>query len=361
MINAKLLLSCLVLATALPAQPMQVTLPSPAPAFWFKNNFPVGAPPLRYQQWFGPGQWARTVAHPVRVSGMDLVASSTGGGQVGSTIEIEVTMGNGPAFPSPQMSSNLTNPAAPFPRAPVVVVPRGQHALGPAAAGTFPLQLSFVNEFVWDGISTVVVEIKMWNNGQGNQTRAYDLEYAQTGAFEIGRMWGLSPDPNSVTNATFFQQGNGVAMRFHYSEGVSVPYGAGCPGAGGHRPLASTSGGLPVPANSAWTQVLTKANSQKNAVLLIGGSNTMLGAAALPFDLSLIGGFGCNLWTDIVATVPALTVGGGPGAGAASVRTPIPPVTGFTGLSTYFQWLIWDDQSPNGVMAMSHGLETIFG
>ena len=122
MINATLLLSGLVLATALPAQPMQVTLPIPAPPFWFKNNFPVGAPPLRYQQWFAPAQWVRAVAHPVRVSGLDLIASSTGGGQQGALIDIEVTMGNGPAFPSPAMASNLTNPAAPFPMAPVVVM-----------------------------------------------------------------------------------------------------------------------------------------------------------------------------------------------------------------------------------------------
>lgn len=361
MINPKLVLCALVLGAALPAQPMLVTLPSPPPGVWFKNNFPVGAPPLRYQQWFAPAQWARTVGHPVRVTGLDLIASATAGGQVGSLIDIEVVLGNGPAFPTPLMAGNLTNPAAPFPTTPVTVVPRSQHTLGPATAGTFPLALTFVNQFIWDGVSTVVVEIKMWNNGQGNQTRAYDLQYAQTGAFEIGRMWGLAPDPNSVVNASFIQQSNGIAMQFHYSEGVSVPYGKGCPGGGGHVPVASTTGGLPVPANSAWTQVLSKANSQKNAVLMIGGNNAMIGAAPLPFSLSFVGGFGCDLWMDLVAAVPAITVGGGQGAGAASVATPIPPVTGFTGLSTFFQWLVWDDQAFNGVMSTSHGLQTIFG
>jgi hypothetical protein len=351
----------LALAAALPAQTQMVTLPSPAPLVWLKNNFPVGAPPLRYQQWFTAAQWARTVSHPVRVVGLDLVASATAGGQLGSVIDIEVKLANGPAFLSQLMDANLTNPSAPFPTPAVLVIPRSQHALGPATPGTFPLQLTFVREFVWDGISSVVVEIKMWNNGMGNQTRPYDLQYAQNAGFEIGRMWGLSPDPNSVVNAGFVQQGNGVAMQFRYAEGVSVPYGRGCPGAGGHLPVASTTGGLPLPANSAWTQRVSAANSQKNAVLLIGGSNTMLGSVPLPFSLGFIGGFGCDLWTDIVVTIPALTVGGGPGAGTAAVATPIPPVTGFTGMSAYFQWLIWDQQSGNGVMAMSHGLQTIFG
>ena len=355
---AKLLLPCLALATALPAQSPQL-LPSPAP-FWFADNFPLGAPPIRYQQWFTAAQWTRTVGHPVRITGLDFFAATTGLGGP-AVIDIEVTMGNGPAFVGVHMPSNLTNPFAAFPTAPVVVVPRGLHSLGASLPGTRPLQLSFVNEFVWDGESTVVVEVKMWDNGVGNVARSFDLLYAQNGGFEYGRMWGLSSDPDNVTNASIVQQGNVVAMQFHFAEGVSIPYGDGCPGQGGHIPMASTTGGLPVPANGAWTQVLSGANSQKNAVLLIGGSNTMFGAAPLPFDMSLIGGFGCELWASIDGSIPALTVGGGPGAGSAQVATPIPPVTGFTGLSVFFQWLVWDDQSANGVMSMSHGLQTIFG
>ena len=349
------------LASALSAQPQQVSLPQPPPPFWSKNNYPVGGPPMRYQQWFAAPQWARTVAHSVRITGMDLVASQTGGGQAGALLDIEVRMANGPSFVSMDMDGNLSNPFVANPLPPVVVVPRSQHLLGPATAGTYPLSLTFINDFTWDGQSTVVIDIRMWSNGTGNQPRSYDLEYTQLGGFEMGRMWGLSPDPNSVAMAAFFQQQNGIAMRFTYEEGVVLSYGAGCPGAGNAVPEASTSGGLPLPGNTLYTQVVDKANSQVNAVLLIGASNTLFGGVPLPFDMSILGGIGCDLLTDIIVTVPASTIGGGAGAGSAAIATPIPPVTGFTGLSMFVQWLIWDGQAANGVMSMSQGLEQIFG
>lgn len=362
MTRTKLLLAALALSAAsIPAQPVQVVLPQPPPPFWSKNNFPVAGPPMRYQQWFTAPQWVRTVAHPVRITGLDLVASQTGLGQAGGLLDIEVTMGNGPAFISLDMDGNLTNPFLVDPLPPVVVVPRSQHMLAAAVPGTFPLNLTFINQFMWDGVSTVVIDIKMWSNGVSTQPRSYDLEYTQVGGFEMGRMWGLSPDPNSVSQASFFQQQNGVAMRFTYEEGVTFSYGGGCPGAGNVVPEATTSGGLPLPGNALFTQVVNKANSQKSAVLLLGVSNTAFGAVPLPFDMSLLGGLGCELWTDIVLTVPATTFGGGPGAGSASIGTPIPPVTGFAGLSMFTQWLIWDAQAPNGAMAMSEGLQHIFG
>ena len=42
-------------------------------------------------------------------------------------------------------------------------------------------------------------------------------------------------------------------------------------------------------------------------------------------------------------------------------RFTVPPVTVFTGISMYTQWLVADPQSPNGMIALSHGLWHVFG
>jgi len=343
-------------ATAVPAQTSsQVMLPT-QPVAISNNNYPFAGPIMRYQQWFSAGEWIKSVGRPVRVTGVDFFAGSPGG-QTGAQIEIEVTLANGPSQPSSFLDSNLLSGA-------VVVVPRSKQTLGTATAGTVPLSLNFQQysrEFIWDGRSPVVMEIKLYDNGKGNGPYNYDLQATFTGVGKVWRLWGLGSDPDGILTAGFSQPSAGLMVRFTYEDGVSVPYGSGCPGAGNVVPVATTSGGHPLPGNAAWTQLVTQANSGTQAVLLFGISNTMWGPLQLPADLSVIGANGCQLLTDVQVTRSTKTSFGGVGTSVGTFATPIPPVTIFYGQSMYTQWILWDTQAPNGVLATSQGIRHVFG
>src|SRR5262249_46383761 len=161
-----------------------------------------------------------------------------------------------------------------------------------------------------------------------------------------------NPDPRAVINATTMTPGQGLVVQFTFVDGATVSFGQGCPGAGGAIPLAATTGGPPLPANPAWTHVVTKANSQIPALLLLGVDRTMYAGIPLPLDLGVIGANGCMLFTDIVTSIPTTTLGGGAGAGTASIVVPTPPVT-LKGLEMFTQWLLLDPGAPNGLILMS--------
>jgi hypothetical protein len=79
----------------------------------------------------------------------------------------------------------------------------------------------------------------------------------------------------------------------------------------------------------------------------------------LPLDLGpFISAAGCVLLTNPVANLFATTVGGGAGAGIASISVPLPPVTSYIGMSVYTQWFVADPLSVNGVLSASAGLWT---
>lgn len=351
------------LATTLPAQQAAVpTVTTP----WTSNNLPMAGGSMRYQQWFAPNEFVSTIGRPVRVTQLQLFGGPPGG-QAGAFVDIEVTMANGPTGgPSFQMDSNLTNAAAAFPLAPVVVVPRGtgpvagRHQLATAVDGAPVMTLPFQQAFVWDGSSGVVVDIKLFDNGKnnGNQPYTYNLQYTFRGAGKTTRLYAFSTNPQNVTTAAFVGNGEGISMVFDYVDGITVPFGSGCAGAGGFVPFASTSGGVPFGGNAAWAHTLANANSQQNALLIFGSSTATWGALPLPLDLTIIGGFGCLLWTDVQAFVATATVGGGPGAGSVFLPTPVPPVT-LSGIEIFTQWMIFDTGAPQSV-AMSQPLRHIF-
>ena len=323
------------------AQPPASPVILPTSPFWQSTNEPfAGAAPKRYQQWFSAQSWITAVGRPVRVVGMDLIAGGPGG-QPGATIDVEITMANGPTnFPFSQMDLNLQSGTT-------VVVPRGLQTLNNAIPGSNPLQLSFKQyntEFHWDGTSGVVVDIKMWDNGRGNTAKPYDLQASFSSFGQVQRMWGFGPDPRFVNNATVNQPNSGLALQFSFEDGISVPFGDGCPGAGGFVPVASTSGGLPLPANSLWTQTLSNANSQMAATLILGVSRSQYLGFNLPLNLAPFAPQ-CELLTDLSFTYNVNTVGGGPGSGFASVNIPIPAVTVYAGQSLYTQWLYLDPSS----------------
>ena len=228
--HAFLALTALMLSPVVNAQ-SSATVPTGV-ANWSSNNFPLAGPPLRYQQWIAPSEFEALIGREVRVQSLTLFGGSPGG-QTGAQIDVEIIMGNGPEFqPTQLMDMNLTNSNAPFATQPVVVVPRSNHLLGSATPGGAVITFPFQNEFIWDGQSGVVVDIKMFDNGKGNLAYNYDFQYSPSAFFRQYRLWGLSSDPRTVQVASFFQASQGVTMQFNYADGVSVSFGQGCAGAG---------------------------------------------------------------------------------------------------------------------------------
>jgi hypothetical protein len=317
------------------------------------NNYPFAGPKMRYQLWYSAAEWRARLRDAVRVCGIQFKAGSPGG-QTGKQIDVEVTMANSsPVQAVGSFDQNLVS-------ARTVVVPRTRVQLATATPGSYPVRFTFSREFLWDGVSGVAVDIRIFDNGNLNQPYQYDLEATVSSGTRITRLFTVD-DPNSTT-AAVIRPGEGLTTRFLYSTAITVPFGQGCPGAGGFVPVAGTSGGWPIPGNTAWTPTLTNAPSQRAATFAIGASNTMwAGTIPLPHELVEIRAFGCFLLVDPVATAGTMTVGGGPGAGQTSFNLPIPPITTINGVSFYSQWLVLDPGATNGVLTASQGLKHVVG
>ena len=65
------------------------------------------------------------------------------------------------------------------------------------------------------------------------------------------------------------------------------------------------------------------------------------------------------LLTNPVNAIARQTVGGGPGAGVATLPIQLPATTGYVGWSLYTQWVVFDPLAMNGVLAVTPGLWTI--
>ena len=117
------------------------------------------------------------------------------------------------------------------------------------------------------------------------------------------------------------------------------------------------------PAFQTWDHTLTNAASQRPAILVIGLDKTMWAAAglSLPHELLEIGADGCFLLVDPLVTFGAMTIGGGPGAGTASVSVDLPPSEDIIGIQLYSQWLVSDPGAPNSVGSVTAGLWHIVG
>ncbi len=344
---------CLTLASTGNAQatiqnidlPTNILVPS-------RHNFPFGGPPMRYQQWFSAAEWQATAVNPIRVVGLQFKAG-TPGGQAGKQVSIEVKMANTTLFQR-DFDNNLG-----------VEKDREPHFTGDvlmetATPGTFPLQLIFTREFVWDGVSGVTVEVKLFDNGNFGQTYAYDLEATFTGFGKINRAYNIT-GPNMST-ATFFGSGQGLSLRFDFLDAITHPFSAGCPGGGGIVPDASTLNGPPQAANSAWRQVLTGARPDALAFFILGWNRTHWGTVLLPLDLGFIPADGCFLLVEVrtirgVMTSPGL----GFGDGSVDMSLPIPPDVSLRGRAFFSQWLVLDPDADNGLMAASQGLIHVVG
>jgi hypothetical protein len=352
--------SILLLTGLLGAQNSTFELPSFRPVAR-SNGFPFAGSPMRYQQWYSGAEWRNALqGEPMRVLEVAFKAGGGGTQQAGQVVELEITMAHGPSFgPLGFFDANLA-------RDKTVVVPRRTVPLGAdTTPGTFPLVLPFAEPWVWDGESSVVLDVRIFSNGNQNQPFNFSFDSTET---SVGRVQRLFTVGNPfATDAATIQDGWGLMTRFTVRPGVSVdlPGGVGCPGAGGFVPQATSTVAFPPtnPAFQTWDHTLTAAASQRPAVLIIGLDKTMWVEAglSLPHELLEIGAKGCFLLVDPLVSFGAVTTGGGAGAGTASISIELPPSEDIIGFQLYSQWLVSDPGAPNSVGSATSGLWHIVG
>lgn len=315
------------------------------------NSFPFGGAPMRYQQWFAASEWQQQAQKPIRVIGMRFYAGPGGQGPTGRVVDIEVRIAHAlPTTFSGTFDNNFVSDET-------LVFPRGPLTLQAPGSSALPVQINFQSEFVWDGQSGVVIDIRMFDNGNGGVPYTYDLEYSGFTQHRSARLY-TSGDP-LARQATQVHPGTGLRTQFVFHEALGFPYGQGCAGDGMFVPEHGVQGGHPIPGNAAYTMTLENAPSQRTALFFIGFSATQWGGNPLPFELTLLGARGCFILAEPAAGVTTTTVGGGAGTGLAQFPLPMPPTTSWVGNDFFTQWLVLDPNSPNGLLCVSNGVRHI--
>lgn len=334
----------LLLASALcaGAATAQGTFSLPAAPTMTTNNLPIGGGVIRYQQWISGPEWVAALGEPQRVVSMSLspgpLATTT------TTIEVEVAMGHGNSFgPLSFFDGNFTDTR-------VVVFPKTTIMVNAGSATTF----NFVpaNYFQWDGQSAVVIDIKIFSNGQQSQPFQHENVSTTTATGKSTRLYTIGNA--SASNASFVQSGWGLIMTFTTIQGALLDFGQGCPGAGGFVPEAAIVSGVPSPGSLLQTEV-QKVSPANIAVWTVGGDRTTFGGLSLPLDLGIYGASGCFLLNDLVLTRWTVSGGGGVGGSIASVQAAVPAITPLIGTHWFAQWFVFDANAPNGLLAASQG------
>lgn len=336
----------LAVAAALSAQTM--TVPA-APFTGGEDTLPLAASPTRYQQWFSAPEMTSVARVPVRIRAMGFVAGNVL--QNGNTVDIEIRMAHlrPNTLPSATFANNLAEDnTLVFPRAVVTLASRPQ-------AGARVVTFNFVREFVWNGLSGIVIDIKVFGNGNGNQSYLYPCRTANGIPGRTMRLFAPG-NPANLQQATLVQNGMGLVTQFDYADGVTVSFGAGCPGTGGLAPSAGTNGGLPIPPNPSWTHTVTNVLPGAPAVFVAGASRTTFNGLPLPIDLGLIGFPGCALHVEALLFIPTSASLGG----VALMPLPVPGVTLFR-RQMFTQWFVLDPGASNGGLAASQALWHVFG
>jgi hypothetical protein len=333
------------LAAAATAQSTTFTLPSTLPLPQ-NTNVPFSAGIGRYQQWHPATEIATALSEPMRFERLEFLAGQ-GQTTLATTIDAEVALAHG--FASGLTGSFAFNFAAP----PVTVFPRAPLALSAGAPGAVVLTVPFATRFTWDGVSPIVIDVRIWGNGRGNQAFAYDFRGTAQGGFVLTRCY---QGGNANATSGVSQQGQGLYARFTARPGITLPYGTGCPGVNFITPVASVQQ-VPSPG-IVWTHQVGSAASQRLCVLVLGDSRTQWGPDPLPLSLSSIGAGNCFLLASPIATFFTMTVGS-PGAGIATMPLQLPPFTSYVGMSVYTQWLVSDPAASNGVLSASGGIWSI--
>lgn len=345
---------CASLAFAVPSVaqgPNAFQLPQ-IPGPFTQSPAPFGVGLVRYQVWMSAASWIANVNRPMAVNQLE-IATQIGGSQT-RNIQMEVRMANAnPTTSSARFDSNfVSRETLVFP----AVAGTGRaYQLPVSQANGFAVQIPFVNEFRWDGRSGVVVDIQVYDNGNFGQPYSYETRYSNFAGSGMTTMWSIN-NPQSQ-NAQFSFPGRGPQLRFLFRDGVSEPFGVGCAGEGSFVPLASTSGGDPIIANTMWTQELSMAAPGRSAIWMLGNSASAWAGLSLPHEMVEVGATGCNLL--VAPDVTALFIlpgGGSPGSASLSITTAVPPLPSLDGATLFSQWLIIDPNAANGVLSLSNGL-----
>lgn len=337
----RLLLSCSFLALGVAAQ-----LPVQVPAVTTFQNvdrpFPGGVG--RYQEWYSAQSLQAIMAEPMRLQQVEFLAGTAPTSNA-TLIDCEILLGHG--FASGVTGTFDNNFASP----PVVVGPRQNRQLAAGVSGAVVMTIPFTTLFTWDHQRPLVLEIRVYGNGLGNQPFLYNFRGSTVAAGQIARVYqsGSAGAPTGTT-----QQGVGMVTRFTARPGAVVDFGSGCAGAFGVVPKNRV---VQVPSPGiVWSHELSQAASQQVALWVIGDDNS----ASIDF-LQLLGGpaSGCMLRTNVLASGFYITVGGGPGQGFTSFDWQLAPVTSYVGLSFFTQWFCLDPASPNGVLSTTQGVHSI--
>lgn len=337
------LLTCFFVATAA-AQTTTVDVPSlPAPV---NVDRPFAGGVGRYQQWYNTNGF-NAITEPMRFDQIEFL-SGTGNGVTPQplTVNCEVLMGHGKfSGVFGVFDNNWDSP-------PTVVAPMGNRNITVTPAGQVCMTIPFTTQFTWDRFHPILVEIRIFGNNQGSQPFLFNTQGTTSSLGLTSRVYAAG---NSGATSGQVQQGVGMVTRMRARQGAMLEYGTGCAGEAGFFPQQSANLAW---AGVLWTHQLTNAPSQRQAFWVIGDTRD----APWPIDLTQVLGFGpsgCMLRMNPVNAIPVMTVGGGPGAGVATLPIQLPGIGGIEGFQMFTQWVIFDPLAPNGVLATTPGLWTI--
>lgn len=291
-----------------------------------QNTLPFAGAPMRYQQKYLAADLKKTMkGGAVRIVGLNFRSKTKGFS--GKSVTFEITLAKAPALVTSVFESNLINK--------LIVLPKTTVTLPTSGNLQWVLPIAFKNTYTWDGKSDIMMDVRIYKNGNNNRPYLYFFDSVTGGPTE--RLYAAGA---SSTFSQFRQVGSGLVTRFDYLGGAVISYGKGCVGNGNVVPLASVKG-APVLGNVININ-LSSARPQSAAVFLLGASNKKWGAFTLPIDLTVLGAHGCSLLTGPIFLIPMTTIGGAPGSGTASLKVQVPSIVSLRGLNLYGQWMVND-------------------
>ncbi|MHC4516569.1 MAG: hypothetical protein ACYS5W_23145, partial [Planctomycetota bacterium] len=158
----------------------------PTPAVTGGNKLPFSAQSGRYAQWYAAPWFTPTIKHPARIRGIEFMADS--GTHIGTaTLNLQVAMAN----------SDFLSGSFPTSQQLETVFPRNNVTLGRMVPGTWTLTINFTKDFVWDGRSGIVVDVRQWSNGSTSSLN-YNFRSTALATNLLQRVWA-NTNPNAIT------------------------------------------------------------------------------------------------------------------------------------------------------------------
>jgi hypothetical protein len=319
------------------------------------NDVPFGRGTIRYQQVFRASDIKLSIA-PVRIQAITFRGSKSGVGQKGQTLDMVVMMAHHKGVMFSTFAKNLSKDST-------IVYKRRTSSTNwfklATNTSTFHIRIPFDPgvEFTWDGVSDIVLDIRIHGNSNSNKNFIYWMD-GLTNGLPLQRLFATQPNAKTATTN---QSWNGLVAQFEYREGATVTFGAGCKGQGGFIPHTKTSV-IPLVGSPNLNIEVESAPPTQPAMLFWGGSRTVWGAFKLPLNLRLAGVPGCFLLVDPLFVWGGATNGGSAGQGRASLPFIIPPVGSLRGTQLFFQWAILDKTQGRAIpLTFSDGMVMVIG